>query len=394
MNKRVVLNGLLVLLLILFALFVGGNFPYLLLFIAILIYSYSYFTNKKIKKDLVAVFWADNNLVEKGDTVEINYKVYNSSILPLVYAEVNDNLPTRLNSEHRSTSVHFMTPFDTVNINRKIKCQHRGVYDVGSVEITTGDIFGLSDHKFFVEDEVHLTVYPKVYNLENFDISGSESFGSVPTTQKYNEDYSSIKNIRKYQLGDSLKRVNWKVTARKGQLFVKNYDVSTNVEIQLFMDFQSDKYLNDTEGFIEEKIAECAVSIIRYALYRKVSTNFVTYTDKKVELRGKDIVSFKKFLELFARIQPTNNISLGNIIVNESRTFSPVTTVIIITPEMDDELMSSVLTLKQRGYNIMLILVNDFINNKTMEDKLYILEKSGVDIYKVDLEDDIRYVLG
>ncbi len=380
--------------LILFALLVGGSFPYLLLFLVVFIYGYSILSHRKIKKDLIAVFWSDKDLVEKGDIVEINYKLYNSSLLPLVYAEVNDNISERLNNQERKTNVYFMTPFDTINIIRKIKCQHRGIYDVGKLEVVTGDIFGLKDTKLLIKDPLDLTVYPKVYNLKQFNISGSESFGSVTTTQKFNEDYSSIKNIRKYQQGDSIKRVNWKVTARKGELFVKNYDVSTNVELQLFMDFQSDKYSKDFDGLIEEKIVECAISIVRYALYRKVSTNFVTYTHKKIELRGKDIVSFRKFLELSARIRPTNNINLGDIIVNESRTFSPVTTVIIVTPKVEKKLISSILILKKMGYNIMLILANDFQKNKSLEKDINILEKSGVDIYKVDLEDDIRYALG
>ncbi|WP_202708351.1 DUF58 domain-containing protein [Sporosalibacterium faouarense] len=394
MNKRLILSIIFLIVLILFALLVGGSFPYLLLFLVVFIYGYSILSHRKIKKDLIAVFWSDKDLVEKGDIVEINYKLYNSSLLPLVYAEVNDNISERLNNQERKTNVYFMTPFDTINIIRKIKCQHRGIYDVGKLEVVTGDIFGLKDTKLLIKDPLDLTVYPKVYNLKQFNISGSESFGSVTTTQKFNEDYSSIKNIRKYQQGDSIKRVNWKVTARKGELFVKNYDVSTNVELQLFMDFQSDKYSKDFDGLIEEKIVECAISIVRYALYRKVSTNFVTYTHKKIELRGKDIVSFRKFLELSARIRPTNNINLGDIIVNESRTFSPVTTVIIVTPKVEKKLISSILILKKMGYNIMLILANDFQKNKSLEKDINILEKSGVDIYKVDLEDDIRYALG
>ncbi|MTI46986.1 MAG: DUF58 domain-containing protein [Firmicutes bacterium] len=394
MNKRLILSIIFLIVLILFALLVGGSFPYLLLFLVVFIYGYSILSHRKIKKDLIAVFWSDKDLVEKGDVVEINYKLYNSSLLPLVYAEVNDNISERLNNQERKTNVYFMTPFDTINIIRKIKCQHRGIYDVGKLEVVTGDIFGLKDTKLLIKDPLDLTVYPKVYNLKQFNISGSESFGSVTTTQKFNEDYSSIKNIRKYQQGDSIKRVNWKVTARKGELFVKNYDVSTNVELQLFMDFQSDKYSKDFDGLIEEKIVECAISIVRYALYRKVSTNFVTYTHKKIELRGKDIVSFREFLELSARIRPTNNINLGDIIVNESRTFSPVTTVIIVTPKVEKKLISSILILKKMGYNIMLILANDFQKNKSLEKDINILEKSGVDIYKVDLEDDIRYALG
>lgn len=393
MNKRITILAIIFASLLLIALFVGGKFPYLLFFLPLVVYGYSYYSMKKVREGLAGVFWCDKAMVEKGDEVDISYKIYNSSIFPLAFAEITDGVPESLNNQPKQQKIYFMLPFESINITRQIKCEHRGIFDIGTVNVVTGDIFGISKKNYLVKDSIELMVYPKVYKLDCFDILGKEFFGSIPTSQKFYEDYSSIKDIRKYRIGDSLKRVNWKVTARKGEMFVKNYDISTNAEIQLFIDFQIDKYSSDTNGYIEEKIIECAVSIIEYALYRKVSTNFVAYTEEKVQLLGKDIDMFNKFLELMVRIKPKKNISLGDILVNESRAFSPGTSVIVVTPNIDKKLISTVLRLKRRGYSIILVLVNDFDRNKAALKGVELLEKSGTRLYKVDLKDSINNVL-
>lgn len=393
MTKKKIFSIVLFTTFLIFALFVGGGFPYLLLIITIMIYGYSYYSVRKISKGLNGIFWTDKAFLKKGEIANISYKIYNSCFIPLVYAEVEVDIPKRLTNQKNEKNVHELKSYSTLNFIKKLTCDHRGIFDVGVVNIETGDIFGLFRKKIVVKDNLQLTVYPKVHKLDSFTITGTEFFGSIPTTQKFYEDYTSIKDLRKYQVGDSLKKVNWKVTAKRGDLFVKNYDISTNVEIQLFLDFQIDKYKYDTYGYVEEKIVECVVSIIHYSLYNRVNTDFITYTEKKVQLHGKDSSMFNKFLEMAVRIRPKKNISLGDVIINESRALSPGTSIIIVTPELDKKLISAILKLKKLGYSVILIIVNDFQKYKNINKGIDILEKTGVNIYKIDIEDNITNVL-
>jgi len=392
MNKRARLIFLLIILTI-FALLIGGSFPYFLLFIFISIIIFTMMSIKKVEGDLLGVYWSSSDVIQKGERITVDYKIYNSGFLPLSYLEIKDGIPEKLSNDGGEESVYFMLPFDAICFTREIECNRRGLYQLGSIKVITGDIFGMIRKEFFVKDNLPLIVYPKVYSLDRFNIFGKEFFGSVSTTQKFYEDYSSIKDIRKYEVGDSIKRINWKVSARMGDLYVKNYDISANVEIQLFMDFQLEKYREDLNGDIEEKIVECAISIINMSLYRNIDIDFVTYTDRKVQLHGKNPGKFKEFLETMVRISPVKNVNLGDVIINESRILSLGTTIIIITPEIDKKIASSIITLKKTGYSIITIIVSDFQHNKHLSEEIILLEKMDIRVYKIGLQDNISQVL-
>lgn len=390
MNKSYIL---LIILLFGFALLVGGEFPYLLFLIIISILGYSYYSVIKTKKSLIGLFWSSTTKAEKGDNIEVNYKIYNSGLLPLPYVEVYSQMSHRLSNKEDNNKIFFLKPYDTINIMKNIKCEHRGYYDIGTLKVSIGDIFGIFKKDYKIQDNLKLIVYPKVYELNNFDIFGKEFMGTIQTNQKLIEDYSSIRDIRKYTRGDSFKRVSWKVTAKKNELYVKNYDSSSNAMIKIFMDFQRDKYDDDQDGYIEEKVVECAISIIYYTLYKGVDVDFTTYTEEKVQLYGKDISKFKTFLETMARVRPKNNIQLGNVIINESRNLSPATTIIVITPSLDNNITSSILTLDRTGYNVIVIVVGDFNNKRKLDKGIVLLKKTRIKVYKISLEDNIEHIL-
>lgn len=377
----------------LFSLLAGGQFAYLLFFLAAAIIIFSFYTVKNYQDKILGIFWVSNYQVEKGDTIEIHYKVYNSSIMPIPYIKITDGIPKRLTDKSGEKYIYSILPFESLIIRKKFECKHRGNYQIGEIDVEAGDIFGIFNKRFKVKDNLIITVYPKIYNLDAFNIYGKEFFGKTSANLKFYEDYSSIKDMRKYEIGDSLKRVNWKVTAKKGELFVKNYDVSSNAQVHLFMDFQWDKFKNDAEQLIEEKIIECVMSIVHFALYRNIDINFITYVHQKVKLSGRDISRFDVFLELSTRIRPSKNINLGDVILNEIRTVSLGSTVIIVTPYLDSNLASAALVLRRMGYIVNFIVINDFDKNKWINKDLHLLEKMEVKIYRIDLNDDLNVKL-
>lgn len=388
MNKKIVMIIVGVVLLI-SSLLIGDKFIYFMFFIYANVFLYSFITVKNNHKSLTGIYWIDKPVVEKGDEVNVTYKVYNEKIFPIPYLEIKDEVPAGLHKEGRIGGVHFLSPYECIKITKKLKCNRRGNYELGNLQVQIGDIFGFITRKAIVKDSIHLTVYPKVRPIEKFAITGRESFGKLSSTQKYNEDYSSIKDIRKYQPGDSMKRINWKVSAKKGELHVKNYDYSSKVNIQVYLDFQLDKYYHDKEALVEEKAVECCVSIINHALKQSIDTTLITYTDKKIKLHGKDIERFHDFLELATDIKPKSKVNTGDLISNEGKLLSLESTIIVITPLIDPKMYTSLLLLNKRGYALIVIQIGSGGTSWELES----LKKQGVKTYKIKVDDDINLAL-
>mgnify|MGYP006278853151 CR=1 FL=1 len=392
MTKNIQFYILFILVLI-FALLVGGKFPFLLLFIVGLISIFSYLSTYRISKNLTGVFWSDKNYIERGDSVNTTYKVYNSGIFPVPYAVINDEVDNNLYVGSKESQVLFIPSYDYVIIKKEIICNRRGKYNLGKLKINLEDIFGIRKLNISIEDKLNITVYPKLYIIKNIELFGRESFGKRKTYQRYNEDYSNIKNLREYNRGDSLKRVHWKTSAKKGKLIVKNYDTSANLKIKLFMDFELNKYLNYSKEDLEERVVECAISIIYYTLYRNIETDLLTYSEKRIRLSSNNISSFNEFLETMAMIEPKNNIKIGDILLNELNISSLGTTIVVVTPKLDQYLLEALYRTRKNGFNITVFIISE-VFTKEIEKKILSLRKILIKVYKVDANKSIEEILG
>ena len=94
-------------------------------------------------------------------------------------------------------------------------CKYRGEYDVGIKEVVISDFWGLFGIKFAVRETKKVIAAPKLIQLDELtsvmDISAMMQRENLRTTEL---DVVT----REYALGDSLKQINWKATARAGKL--------------------------------------------------------------------------------------------------------------------------------------------------------------------------------
>lgn len=107
-----------------------------------------------------------------------------------------------------------------LTLNFPIEGLQRGIYPDLSVLVTAGDWFGLfqKSRKYVLPSE--LVVLPAV----------DESMAQfVPRLRKeqqmtlFGERTAEIRNHREYHRGDSLKQIDWKLTARSRQLMIREY---------------------------------------------------------------------------------------------------------------------------------------------------------------------------
>jgi len=199
-----------------------------------------------------------------------------------------------------------------------------------------------------------LIVYPKVYLLKHLDVPLRQQFGTVAVKHNAYEDFASTKDIRKYVLGDSFKKMHWKVTAHRGDFFVRNVEINASADLNVFLDLY-DYGLDEEIAFdIEEKGAECAVSIIRYALSHSMSVNFTAKGDELVNLSAKRADRFNQFLDVISLLSSKGDMPIADLIRKEVRKLAWDATVVVITPCID-KAASAFLSLKTSGIEFVVV---------------------------------------
>lgn len=376
---------------LLYALLMGGKLPYFLFYTVTLIVVLSYFWTRAIVKKLTFSQRVMKEYANVGDEIEIKTMVFNESLLPVPCVEVKNLMTKDMTGKPPSSSVLSLMPFDSRSVFEKVKCKYRGYYMFGPVSINVTDLFGFFSWNREARCEGAISVYPRVTELKSFSTRPMQLFGSVTTKQKANEDYTSISDIRKYYPGDSFKRIHWKISARKGSLFVKTFNMSGSAESHIFLNLCRNDYVDLYRADIEEKAVECAASIIHYMLLRNINTGLYTNSTRVVYTRGRDLKEFKKFMEELITVKSNGSVPFTELLESRSRLIPGGSSIILITPKLNESLVAKVVQLCEMGFDVAVVYImldasngvdNGGIDNYT--------DKYSIRLYKVGINDDVR----
>ena len=99
---------------------------------------------------------------------------------------------------------------------------YRGIYTVGLQSVTVTDMFGIFTCTIDGQNALRLSVYPD--QEEGFDLALRYDAQDAALRQDFfHEDYTTIADLRKYTPADSLRKIHWKLSAKRGELIAKNF---------------------------------------------------------------------------------------------------------------------------------------------------------------------------
>ena len=118
----------------------------------------------------------------------------------------------------------------------------RGVYDIGPLDVSYTDPFGLATGRLAVGSSQSLYVVPLVVPLGlsvSLAVSGEGSARLIQHMATGNDDDLMT---REYRTGDALRRVHWRASARHGELMVRQEEQRSYPEARLILDTRIDGY--------------------------------------------------------------------------------------------------------------------------------------------------------
>lgn len=370
-----------------YALFWGLDAAYFIFYMLLLTVLISFFWSRSVVRKMEFTQRSENEYGHVGDEINIKTMIYNDSFLPVPCAEIKNEMVGLVTGKEPASSVIALTSFNSRSIYEKFKCKYRGYYNYGPIEVKVEDMFGLFRWRRKVGCEGYLRVFPKIINLTRFDVKPMQTFGTVTKKQKANEDYTNISDIRKYYPGDSFKKIHWKVSARKGSLHVKNYDTSGNAEAYIFLDLYRNSYDDISRADTEEKAVECATAIIHYMLSRNINTGLYEDGGKGVYVRGRDLDELRKFMDELIVARSDGKVPFGELLDSRSRLLPGGSSIVAVTPKIDDSLVLKVVQLEETGFDVTVIC----ITSGEIEDRIIDrINRYRIKLTMIGLNDDIK----
>ncbi len=158
----------------------------------------------------------------RGEYGNVCVKIKNRSVLPISTASVVCQVPDQ-NGERGVTVLKkrvSLIPFGTVTVSAEPISYRRGRHEVGAREIWLYDLLHLIKIRKRINGVYTLAVLPRLPEREaNIPDDGStEEDPSVTVDVFSSYDYG---DVREYRIGDSMKRIHWKLCAKNDELQVR-----------------------------------------------------------------------------------------------------------------------------------------------------------------------------
>lgn len=271
-------------------------------------------------KGLSAEIGFSNDYITPGETTYLYEIVTNRKWMPLHFINVKFQLDRSISfkDENENSAISdklykndlFSLMFYQ-KITRKIPviCKKRGYFTIDSIEIISSGLFMNDISSVTMPVETQLVVFPKESDIR-IDVPFRKIMGSVLTNKYTYEDPFEFKGIRDYQIYDTMDKINWKATAKTGDLKVNLHDFTSSQEVCILLNLE-DETMIKYENLLEESIS-IAASLIRYLVEAGVSTCVFS--------NGKDVITDEN-MEFYSGcgLNHINAINMGLARINLKR---------------------------------------------------------------------------
>ncbi len=313
-----------------------------------------------------------------GDVIEERFTLHDNSWLPVLWAEIRDRstLPGYTASRVTGVDAHTYTHWIIEG-----ECRQRGIFSLGPIEIRTGDPFGLFTVTVEVGEETSFVVYPVIAALPQLDQPRGVAPGRVRVTRRSAEATPNATSVRPFVPGDTLRRIHWPTTARRDDLYVKEYDREPAGDLWIILDLGQAVQAGHGELSTEEYGVTLAASLADAMLRRNRAVGLLSDGAEYVMLRPETgETQLYRILRSLAGAQALGERPFGQVMVQAASVLGRGITATLITPSADPEWLAALVDLQQRGIdtNVLLLDPVSFGGQGNVEAMVGLLSERGV----------------
>jgi uncharacterized protein (DUF58 family) len=222
---------------------------------------------------------------------------------------------------------------------------HRGLYRIQGFKISTLFPFGFFHRSEYIDVKGEALVYPSVLEISSF-------FHLLPFLPGWQESQQAglgedLFSMHKYLDGESARIIDWKATAKTGELMAREYAREEDHKFCLILDTHADA--SATNGFEErfEKAVSLAAGVASHFLKRGAALEFLTPYDYVPRGTGQD--HLYRILRSLA-VVPCDRVSPeASAAPWDHRMFPGVTDERTLLHIFSDKVFKIILTSKARG---------------------------------------------
>ncbi len=225
------------------------------------------------EKNLSVKFSFGQSYVYAGEVVQLKEIIENRKRMPVSPLEVRFRVKKGLrfqDMDNTSVSdyvykrdIYALLGKQRITRSLEILCQKRGLYAIEDVSVVSYSLLQEQTYRKGLDANAQIYVYAKRTNVADVLRASEQLLGEQESNQKYLEDPFAFSSIRDYTMQEPMKMINWKASAKTGELMVNTYSSMKNEKMMIYLDVEDGGILK------KEHLKEECISVAA-SLYQKL----------------------------------------------------------------------------------------------------------------------------
>jgi uncharacterized protein (DUF58 family) len=266
-------------------------------------------------------------------------------------------LPPELSVEDGAARALRLRAGEERTIEVKVQCERWGAFSVGRVLFRARDTLGLRSWEGSAGEARPLRVFPSEETLRSLIPPLETQVFAGNQVSRARGEGIEFADLREWQPGDQLRRVNWRATALRGSLWVTEQNPERNTDVVLFLDTFAEVRAEGRST--NDRAVRAAATFAHGYLQRKDRVGLVTFggfLSWLVPTSG--IRQLYAIVDALITSQIVHSYALRGVDILPPRTLPPKALVLAITPLLDDRTAAALLDLRARGYDLIVVEVS------------------------------------
>jgi uncharacterized protein (DUF58 family) len=246
---------------------------------------------------------------------------------------------------------------DERTLELRVRCGRWGNYQLGDVRVRARDRLGLTVWEARLGRATRLRVYPLPETLRQIVRPVSTQLFTGNEVARQKGEGTEFADLREFAPGDRVRSINWRATARRGELVVNERHPERNADVILFLDTFADAR-SGGRSTLDLAVRATATLAARY-LERRDRVGLVSFGGVLRWLTpGMGAAQRYRIVETLLESQIVFNYAWKDVSVIPARVLPPQALVVAVTPLLDDRVVEALADLRARRYDVAIVEVS------------------------------------
>jgi uncharacterized protein (DUF58 family) len=266
-------------------------------------------------------------------------------------------LPPELSADGGPARAVRLRAGEERTIELALRCERWGAFSIGPLLVRVRDVFGLRSWEGEAGDPQSLRVYPSIETLRSLvQPLETQVFVGNQVSRARGEGIE-FADLREWQPGDRVRRVNWRATALRRALWVNEQHLERNTDVVLFLDTFAEVRARGRST--NDRAVRAAATLAHGYLQRKDRVGLVGFGGYVTWLLPESgMRQLYAIVDTLLTSDIVHSYALRGVDVLPRRTLPPKALVLAITPLLDDRTAAALLDLRARGYDLIVVEVS------------------------------------